>query len=923
MIKSCGVLIHNQVVQRSTHIFALPNSLASIPQAIFSPVLSSETNAPLIQAGAFFPDWGYQCLSADDDSEAAHWPPFLLTAVDYINSKYGFLNETANQARSQDEQQHLENLIAFVFALASHQTADATWHAVHLPTGLLAALTGVDFDGDWEHAHNTLDYGADFLAAARLGRLPDESSNWLQPMWSVPIDDLVEIYQRIGRRVSKLGLRYCCMRGLAALKAEVAFWGQSWYQLYMEKSPMLLDEVDGYYLGGVEEMSARTVGCWANLTRWFSEDIDESEKARGGWEVCDVFQAIGPRGERSLLFGKDGTESQWSNHNSRHSLLDKPEFRDRIAAEMAGIKVTTNRFGIETYTLSSLLDFKNSTLPVDTSEERSYADQLFEEDPVYISTYVPYGGFGSSISTGYFYSDPHEISFAIGSPWETEDSSRPGEGNVYIVPASYAIPPSDAQNIYLNGTTSIKSFGLSVRRHQRHGKASLSYGSPINQRFGTTSVGFRALNRVFLAVSAPEPLTYDSSQSSSSPLESLAPGGRVDLFLPGEATPTFTFSVKGAELGSIGNRQWGDAILSATLDADSNDEFLIVSGSRSDTRRTCEGQVKTQIGEGLVTILQLRQTALESHLNSGIFILQDSTSTLCVDQDTCYEIKSSSASSSVTANIWNLQLPSIEKSHSCTGTSAYERFGAATAFSPKSRILWVSAPGRGKVFGYLFRSSSESNSTFIQTIEISDPEFAKREKRTGFGYSLKTGTRPSGREWIAVSAPNEDIGDVRQAGVVRLYYLGHKLQPVLVAKVIPARVEAFAKFGRVLEEAGKGVGLLIGSERAKDERGVVWSISWNVLPFPFSSPYPYRPPSPSSPFQKILSARTDNEIAIVEAEILLQGKEVGARFGASLTTITYDDGRWALAVGIPWAGVSREKQNERFFGAVVVYVGKT
>lgn len=81
-----------------------------------------------MQAGAFFPDWGYNCLLGNANSEAAHWPPFLKAAVDHIIENYGE-NPPADSLNSrdttndEDREAHKASLIAFIFAVASHATA--------------------------------------------------------------------------------------------------------------------------------------------------------------------------------------------------------------------------------------------------------------------------------------------------------------------------------------------------------------------------------------------------------------------------------------------------------------------------------------------------------------------------------------------------------------------------------------------------------------------------------------------------------------------------------------------------------------------------------------------------------------------------------------------------------------------------------
>lgn len=213
--------VHNEILHRSTHLFALPNSTPDLTSLtpLISPLLTSTLHAPSFQAGAFFPDWGYQCLSTDDSAEAAHWPPFLVASVEHIISKYGHLNDT--RTRTLEEQTHLEDLIAFIFAVAGHQTSDATWHAIRLPSGFLAALAAIDFGGDVAKAHRVLDFGGDFLLATRLARMEPSSRSWIGDEWKVPIQDLIAIYERIGRDVNSFVLRYCTMRGLAALRSDL------------------------------------------------------------------------------------------------------------------------------------------------------------------------------------------------------------------------------------------------------------------------------------------------------------------------------------------------------------------------------------------------------------------------------------------------------------------------------------------------------------------------------------------------------------------------------------------------------------------------------------------------------------------------------------------------------------------------------
>lgn len=835
--------------------------------------------------------------------------------MEHISSKYGFLNETANAQRSSDEQKHLESLIAFVFAVASHQTADATWHAIRLPTGFLAALAGVDFGGDSEAAHTNLDVGGDFLMAARLGRLPEESRQWIANSWVVPVDDLIAIYQRIGRSVSKTVLRYCCMRGLAAMRSELTLGG-SLYETFAAKSPMMMDEVDGYYLGGIDEMSARTVNCWANLTRWFSGGIDAEEKLRGGWGICDVFQAIKARGgtgpsgppRLSALAGGSRPCREPGQTCRQHLFVDNDKLAEATRAEMANIKVETDSFGAEIYTVpprSPALPERAVTVPRRPRRSAGF------DDPIYVATYVPYGHLGSSISAGSFLDDPSQLAFAVGAPWESEDSSRPGEGNVYIVPNSF-IASRGADYFRLNKTDPLRT---------RAASGGGGY-SPVDQRFGTASVGLTTLGRRFLAVSAPGPLTYDPDHAPSLPFHEQVPAGSVKLFVPGQAEPALTLRMRGAELGSIGRRQWGGQLLSAAPFADSDDEVLVVSGSRTDGERACQGRVRPQYGEGEVTVIRFHR--------------QPPAAAAAAEPSPKIVVQNGAGGEGVAVTAWYLALPAREReSIPCSTQTTYAYYGSSTAFSAVSNILWVSAPGRGKVFGYRLSPEGAAHLAFA----IADEDFALRPRRTGFGTSLATGVLRNGDEWIAVSAPNEDRGGGRgggapvvQVGTVRLYLVGSAAArrrkrdllagerstpgPLLVKEIVPDQPAAFTKFGRTLETDSSSGLLWAGSEFADGERGRVWRIDVErVLAEPSWGQQQLLLLLYERVKRAMLRLGLAEDGRAATAETMWEGAVPGERFGASIVVTSSGD----VLVGVPRAGVSRAKQEERFFGALMVF----
>lgn len=514
------------------------------------------------------------------------------------------------------------------------------------------------------------------------------------------------------------------------------------FDSFAVQSPMLLSSIDDYHLGGIDEMAARTVSCWSNLTRWFAHGIDRDEKLRDGWGICDVFQAIKARGGAG-----DSTR--------KHSIWEA------TMQQLNKITVKTDAFGAETYTLPPL------PLSPYTPRETLRNTMKFNT-PTYIATYVPYSHFGASITYGNFTLSGPGI--AVGAPRETEDSARPAEGNVYVLPLS-------------DLTSSIRSASTSLR---------VAVEATTDQRFGAASAALNTLGTTLLAVAATGPYTYDSRTPPSLPFQGAGSAGRIDLFRSGEGTRFLGIRIKGAEMGSIGRRWWGGSMISADLDG--SGDFLVVGGSWSDGSRVCEGREKVQFGEGEVGVFQFGEVAgggeVEVEVGGG------------------YE------GGGVKVRSWRVTVPG--KGTPCAKTDTYEYFGRGLGFVASSRTLLVGAPGveGGRVYGYRFLEGGFVN-VFTITSEVTG-------LRTGFGEGVVGGTT-GGREWVVVGAPDEEVDGVVQAGVVRVYVLDYEGGGVvarLVAEVVAVEKVRYGKFGRKVVADGDGV--WVGSEFWDGERGAVW-----------------------------------------------------------------------------------------------------
>ena len=158
-----------------------------------------------------------------------------------------------------------------------------TWHSIHLASGFMKDVAMNDFEYNQAEAYRTIDTGGDIIFARRFTIA--NSSSWISPMWSFPIMDITEVYSRMGHSISAAKLRSCAIRGLAILQTELS-WAPRLYNSYAKKSPTMITEINGYYLGGVQEMASSTAYCWINLTKWYVHGTPQGEGEE--WEMCDT-----------------------------------------------------------------------------------------------------------------------------------------------------------------------------------------------------------------------------------------------------------------------------------------------------------------------------------------------------------------------------------------------------------------------------------------------------------------------------------------------------------------------------------------------------------------------------------------------------------------------------------------------------------
>ncbi|KAJ2066328.1 hypothetical protein GGI08_001926 [Coemansia sp. S2] len=246
----CGPAVHNEAAERARQWFYTSQENATSGWiSEYRDILDRHPGS--LQAGVVFPDWGYGCLSMDDPAEAAHWAPFLRHGVRYVISKY---------PRPYSERG--EQLVAFLFGIASHQIADEQWHSLSgLRDGIMRVLAKSTFDGEYSRAHDAMDVGGDF-AMAHMSDL-----RYILDKWTVPMDDVIEIYHGMGISVPRWKVSLCVTRQFYAMEAVKRF-GRGLFPSYASRAPMLTERLDDYYVGGIYAMATSTCDCWGVMAEW-------------------------------------------------------------------------------------------------------------------------------------------------------------------------------------------------------------------------------------------------------------------------------------------------------------------------------------------------------------------------------------------------------------------------------------------------------------------------------------------------------------------------------------------------------------------------------------------------------------------------------------------------------------------------------
>jgi len=255
--RPCGMSTHGEVCTRAAHLFA------SVEYPEYERIVRSHPEA--YQAGAAFPDWGY-AFGYPDESEEAHWPPFLDAMALY-------LREHCPRPWSAEDEQR----VAFFLGVISHSVADMDWHGLAgVREGFIDVMSRQEFHGDWDAAHDVADTGGDFVESY------EGDMSWLAPVWYVPLEDVAAVYRELGYEEVTAEVMLPRVLALYVGAAANRLGGRFLYREAAEPSPFLAGQFQDYAPGGLDSMALRTADWWGDYVRLIEEGI-LPEGAAAAW----------------------------------------------------------------------------------------------------------------------------------------------------------------------------------------------------------------------------------------------------------------------------------------------------------------------------------------------------------------------------------------------------------------------------------------------------------------------------------------------------------------------------------------------------------------------------------------------------------------------------------------------------------------
>lgn len=480
-VHSCGISTHTEVILRALSTYDHP---AFGPGQV-SRILMEHQGA--FQAGAPYPDAFYNSLCVQGqlhgESEDIHWGHYQKVAWDYFRKTYPdpIGNEDA------------ENLFAFLFGIVSHQVADVSWHSLGgLKDGLIRMLADTTFDGSFDSAHNLADFGGDILGVVEWN-----TSNANE--WYVPTKDLHNIfleYYGSDHGANENVIVACTTMLLAGRTAEQEM-GPVLYSSYALQSAIFMDELQDYFLGGIDDMASWTKLAW-----------DESvSMAVNGTDNCHIVS-----NPLHIHCNQDETSHKQEMLIDREEMRkSKESFFDRVQNSigmdlntLAEQTVTVKRHANGVYLKAEPYFDLKGLLDIPRSHDAHEMDNKVNNDEPYATLYVsnPYSKLGWTLHVDDIDGDGNE-DLLIGAPGHVPKGSH-SQGCVYGLTNWHHI--QDGMEVDLDMQADIKlcssgqfvyeRFGQSISTVDinKDGIKDIIVGSPSA---GTDSTEYHGLVHVF------------------------------------------------------------------------------------------------------------------------------------------------------------------------------------------------------------------------------------------------------------------------------------------------------------------------------------------------------------------------------------------------------------------------------------------
>mmetsp|Transcript_56248 Transcript_56248/g.174861 ORF Transcript_56248/g.174861 Transcript_56248/m.174861 type:complete len:739 (+) Transcript_56248:50-2266(+) len=266
----CAAVLHSEVARRAVLSASLPSEVSGILRK----------HPHVVDAGAPFPDYLYACGSHHEDGEYAHWHKFHHHFVDYIRTRH------PDWSRGDE---HGAKLVAFLMGVASHYIADINWHGLgQAQTGFIeqVGLMDVGCAGDLcGSAHSTCDTGGEFMVAMQMS-----SSNVDPIRWWVPTQDIVAVFALANLTVQPSWINECVALFAGEVTGIKASHVLAW-PIFAGKSPSLQQNLEDFFIGGMDDMAAWTGLVWREVTGWLqgggrSPSLERAAKLaeKAGWQ---------------------------------------------------------------------------------------------------------------------------------------------------------------------------------------------------------------------------------------------------------------------------------------------------------------------------------------------------------------------------------------------------------------------------------------------------------------------------------------------------------------------------------------------------------------------------------------------------------------------------------------------------------------